>query len=113
MLRRFCLWLGFNRTTPSSPGELFLLSSILGIEARDLGVTISGTADDFLKAAQQERPDRIAELQHRIREELAHRRQAVGAIFAIVAAISAVYSATSSSRSAATAQAAVNIILKR
>ncbi len=116
-LRRFCLRFGFDtRTTPPSPEsveELFLLSSRLGVEARDLDVPSGGTEAEFLEAAKHARPDCIAKLQHRVREELAHRRQALSVVVAIVATIAAFFAAKSSSQSAATARAAVNIILKR
>ena len=123
-LRRFLLRLGLDKPTPVDFIELFLLSNILGIEARHLvvptGEESAETEQAMLSQANSPTIKHIAELQHLVREELAHRKQAVSVIVAmlavvvaILAAIAASFSAKSSSQSAATAQTAVNIIFKR
>ena len=126
-LRRFLLKLGLDtKSTPFDVEELFLLADILGIEARHLGVASSGGKEDteteraLLRSALATSVADKAKLQHVIREELAHRKQTVSVVIAmltvavaILAAVSSSLSAKSSSRSAATAQTAVSIFLRR
>ena len=123
--RRWLLRLGFDtKTTPFEALELCLLANLLGIEARDLGVASSGNSreEDERAIANSAMAMSVAnrtQLQHRVREELAHRKSAFTAfcamlsvLVAIAAAVSSHFSAKASSQSAATAQAAVSIIVE-
>ena len=120
--RRFLLRFGFDtKTTPFDPLELCLLAELLEIEARDLDVASGGRDEKaIVHSAENMRVANKAKLQSRVREELSHRRQSLNALVAIVsvcvaivAAISSYFSAQSSSQSAATAQAAVNVIIEK
>ncbi len=91
--RRWLLALGFDVKHTPTGIELFRLVSFLGISARDLGVPMGGTEEDLRRQADSVTGKAEPELQHRVREELGHRRQGLTAILALLAALASLMSA--------------------